>query len=113
MKLDDRMALYESQTTSRKLIPRLPVLVRLDGKNFSKFTSNCDLEKGLLIFPVSELDIRKSGLSVFKVLSDITISAFLYTLRYFFKNISKLFFKSKESQIIAIFIKKSFLFLYI
>jgi len=38
MKLDDRMALYESQTTSRKLIPRLPVLVRLDGKNFSKFT---------------------------------------------------------------------------
>ena len=39
MKLEDRMALYESQTTNRKLIPRLPFLVRMDGKNFSKFTT--------------------------------------------------------------------------
>ena len=38
MKLEDRMTLYESQTTNRKLIPRLPYLVRMDGKNFSKFT---------------------------------------------------------------------------
>lgn len=38
MKIDDRMKMYEQQTTSLKLIPLLPVIIRLDGKNFSKFT---------------------------------------------------------------------------
>lgn len=37
-KLGDRMKMYESQTTSLKLIPLLPVVVRLDGNSFSKFT---------------------------------------------------------------------------
>lgn len=34
----DRMKLYESWSTQRKLMPGLPIVVRLDGKNFSKFT---------------------------------------------------------------------------
>ena len=38
MKLADRMKVYESQTTSQTLIPRLPIMVRLDGKKFSTFT---------------------------------------------------------------------------
>ena len=40
MKLADRMKLYESQTTKQKLMPGLPILVRLDGKNFSTFTKS-------------------------------------------------------------------------
>lgn len=36
--LGARMKEYESQTTSQKLIKRLPILVRIDGKNFSSFT---------------------------------------------------------------------------
>jgi tRNA(His) 5'-end guanylyltransferase len=34
----DRMKMYESQTCGIKLIPRIPVVARLDGKGFSKFT---------------------------------------------------------------------------
>lgn len=34
----DRMKSYEKQTTGINLIPRIPVIARLDGKNFSKFT---------------------------------------------------------------------------
>ena len=36
--LGDRMKAYESQTTGIKMIPRIPVIARLDGKGFSKFT---------------------------------------------------------------------------
>lgn len=36
--LGDRMKSYENQTTGIKLIPRIPVIARLDGKGFSKFT---------------------------------------------------------------------------
>jgi len=36
--LGDRMKGYENQTCGIKLIPRLPVIARLDGKGFSKFT---------------------------------------------------------------------------
>lgn len=35
--LGDRMKLYEAQTEQR-ILPRLPVIVRLDGRSFSKFT---------------------------------------------------------------------------
>ena len=34
----DRMKMYENQTCGTKLIPRIPVIARLDGKGFSKFT---------------------------------------------------------------------------
>lgn len=36
----DRMKLYENQESSRKLIPLLPVVARLDGKAFHGFTSD-------------------------------------------------------------------------
>ncbi len=35
--LGDRMKQYEASTESR-ILPRLPVIVRLDGRSFSKFT---------------------------------------------------------------------------
>ncbi len=34
----DRMKAYERQETARRLLALLPVLVRIDGKNFSRFT---------------------------------------------------------------------------
>ncbi len=36
--LGDRMKSYESVEAGRRFLPLLPVLCRLDGKNFSKFT---------------------------------------------------------------------------
>ena len=36
--LGDRMKAYENQTSGINLIPRIPVIARLDGKGFSKFT---------------------------------------------------------------------------
>lgn len=38
-KMGSRMKMYESQTTQTRLIPLLPVMARLDGKTFSKFTN--------------------------------------------------------------------------
>jgi len=34
----DRMKAYEAQTCGIKMIPRIPIIARLDGKGFSKFT---------------------------------------------------------------------------
>lgn len=39
--LGDRMKLYEASTESR-IIPRLPVIVRLDGRSFSRFTKGME-----------------------------------------------------------------------
>jgi len=36
--LGDRMKAYENQTCGIKMMPRIPVIARLDGKGFSKFT---------------------------------------------------------------------------
>lgn len=36
--IGNRIKEYESQTTDQKLIPRLPVIARLDGRSFSSFT---------------------------------------------------------------------------
>jgi tRNA(His) 5'-end guanylyltransferase len=38
--LGDRMKTYEGMETKRRLMPRLPVYARIDGKTFSKFTSD-------------------------------------------------------------------------
>ena len=37
-KFGDRMKIYENQTCGIRLLPRIPVIARLDGKGFSKFT---------------------------------------------------------------------------
>jgi len=41
--MGDRLKSYEAVEANRKLIPLLPVCIRLDGKNFSNFTK--DLER--------------------------------------------------------------------
>lgn len=41
--LGDRMKAYEQAEAGRRCMPRLPVLARIDGRGFSKFTS--DLER--------------------------------------------------------------------
>lgn len=38
--LGDRMKAYESNYSDSKLLPNLPIIVRLDGRGFSKFTKN-------------------------------------------------------------------------
>lgn len=36
----DRMKLYETREAGRKFLPLLPICVRIDGKNFSRFTKS-------------------------------------------------------------------------
>ncbi len=43
--LGDLMKKFESVETSKKLMPTLPILVRLDGKGFSKFTKSLKSER--------------------------------------------------------------------
>lgn len=38
----DRMKVYESAETSRRLMPLLPIMARIDGRCFSKFTKDLD-----------------------------------------------------------------------
>lgn len=38
--LGDRMKMYEGREAKRIFIPRLPIIARIDGKNFSKLTRN-------------------------------------------------------------------------
>ena len=40
MNLADRMKLYEKQSTNITFLSKLPILIRLDGSNFSKFTKS-------------------------------------------------------------------------
>lgn len=40
--LGDRMKLYESQFTSDKLIPRIPIIARIDGRAFHTFCKGLD-----------------------------------------------------------------------
>lgn len=40
--LGDRMKLYEMREAGRQLMPRLPVLARLDGRSFSRFTEGME-----------------------------------------------------------------------
>ena len=42
MELGDRMKMYERFGTSQRAMPKLPVLVRLDGRCFHNLTKNCD-----------------------------------------------------------------------
>lgn len=43
--LAERMKMYEESTTSTKLMAKLPICIRLDGNNFSKFTSDLTAHK--------------------------------------------------------------------
>ena len=113
MKLDDRMALYESQTTNRKLIPRLPVLVRLDGKNFSKFTKNLkkpyDIRLSKLMIETTKYLVKLTNANagytgsdeitlVFyndNIDSDFLFGGKIYKIETYFSAICSVFFFSK------------------
>lgn len=40
--LGDRMKMYESAETQRKFMPGIPIVARIDGRSFSKFTRGLD-----------------------------------------------------------------------
>lgn len=61
LSLSDRMKEYESQTQT-KLIKKLPVIIRLDGRKFSKFTKGFEKpfdEDLSMIFQIVALELRK------------------------------------------------------
>ncbi len=68
--LGDRMKMYESQTETR-VMPRLPMIVRLDGRSFSKFT------KGMKK-PFDD-DFRQAMVETTKYLVDKTQAKIGYT----------------------------------
>lgn len=61
LSLSDRIKEYESQTQMR-LIKKLPVIIRLDGRKFSKFTKGFEKpfdEDLSMIFQIVALELRK------------------------------------------------------
>ena len=67
----NRMKIYESITTGLKLIPGLPVCVRLDGKSFHTFTKN--------MAKPYDMQISNSMMNTMKYLVDKTNATIGYT----------------------------------
>ena len=65
MKLGDRMKYFEQFETERCFNDFLPVVIRLDGRGFSKFTKNFvkpyDLDMAQAMMNVSEKLLKESG----------------------------------------------------
>ena len=67
LSLSDRMKEYESQTQT-KLIKKLPVIIRLDGRKFSHFTRGFEkpFDDDLSdIFQKVALDLRQCKIYIF------------------------------------------------
>jgi tRNA(His) guanylyltransferase len=96
----DRMKMYERQEAGRRLMPLLPVMARIDGRSFSKFT------KGL----ERPYDVRLSNLMIAttKWLVEETAACMGYaqsdeiTLAWYSDNLdTQIFFDGKVSKMIS------------
>lgn len=80
--LGDRMKRYERREAGRRLLPGLPVCVRLDGKRFSRFTEGLarpfDARLSRLMVEVTRQLVETTGACVGYTQSD-EISLILYT----------------------------------
>lgn len=81
----DRMKDYEGREASRKLIPTLPICVRLDGKGFSKFTKGLarpyDERLSRLMIDTAKFLVKESNACVGYTQSD-EISLILWEPEY-------------------------------
>lgn len=72
--LGDRMKTYERLETDVRLMPNLPIYVRLDGRGFSKFTSKMirpyDKRLSTLMLATTEYLVKEFGASIGYVQSD-------------------------------------------
>lgn len=74
MNLSDRMKLYERLETSRRFLPKLPVVARLDGRSFHSFTRGLarpfDERMSNLMVEVARLLVEETGARVGYTQSD-------------------------------------------
>ena len=72
--LGDRMKTYERHETDARLLPNLPIYVRLDGRGFSKFTKDMkrpyDERLSTLMLATTEYLVKEFGASIGYVQSD-------------------------------------------
>jgi len=80
--LGDRMKMYEMREAGRRCLPLTPILVRLDGKNFSRFTKSLarPFDEGFvrLMWSVTEQLVAETGAKMGYTQSD-EISLVLYS----------------------------------
>ena len=98
MDLGDRMKLYEQFGTGQCAMPRLPVLVRLDGRCFHKLTKNCDKPfdadlRAAMIFTATRLAIETSARAAYTQSDEISL------LLYTDKPDAKIYFDGKYHKI--------------
>ena len=78
----DRMKMFEGMEAKRMLMPKLPVLIRIDGKGFSKFTKGLkrpyDKRLSDLMVEVTKLVVQEYGALVGYTQSD-ELSLVLYS----------------------------------
>ncbi len=83
--MGDRLKEYESQSTGRRLMPLLPICIRLDGRSFSKFTRNLakpyDTRLSNIMSKTTGYMVEKTGAIIGYAQSD-EISLILYSNDY-------------------------------
>ncbi|UYE98573.1 putative tRNA-His guanylyltransferase [Xanthomonas phage XbC2] len=74
MNLGDRIKHYEKMETTDKFMPMLPIVARLDGRSFSKFTKSMvkpfDIDMTMIMQAVTKYLVEESGAEVGYTQSD-------------------------------------------
>lgn len=98
--LGDRMKWYESQETAGQFLPQIPVVVRLDGRSFSKFTKPFErpIDRAFreIMVTVTKSLVDKSNAVIGYTQSD-EITLILYTSN----PKSDLFFKGRKFKLLS------------
>lgn len=99
--LGDRMKQYEAVTASTRFLPLLPICVRIDGKNFSKFTARMerpfDMKFHACMCEVTKRLVEASHAVIGYTQSD-EISLVLYSATLD----SQLFFDGKQQKLVSV-----------
>ena len=101
MNLSDRMKMYESVESRRRLMPLLPICIRVDGKNFHSYTRNLarpyDERLSNLMVAVTKSLVSQTNAKVGYTQSD-EINLVLYSDR----SDSQVFFDGKIQKIVSV-----------
>ena len=101
MQLGDRIKSYEKLETSDKFLPMVPIVARLDGRSFSKFTKKMDkpFDLGMTVsmMEVTKYLVEETGASVGYTQSDEITLIFLQKSYE-----SDVFFAGKKQKMVSV-----------
>jgi tRNA(His) 5'-end guanylyltransferase len=102
MNLGDRIKHYEKMETAEKFMPMLPIVARLDGRSFSKFTKSMtkpfDIDMTAIMQEVTKYLVKETGADIGYTQSD-EITLVFWQRDYG----SDVFFAGKKQKMVSAF----------